>query len=637
MQKIWLSITRIATWRTPGTDVQTSRQVWQLVWILMLSCSWVIPNRYSPLTEFYADFWIAVCLLIGLSALLWIHRAPRYEWPAPAIVLLALSIIPWLQWAGGLVVSRGQASLSFIYLLGAAVVCATGFMWHRWRGWSALSWMLTAVLIGALVNTGILLTQYTGLYPYNDIDGIGALIFRIGSNQRPTGNIAQANIAGTLCIWGALAAWWLMADGKIRWPIMALSSAYLMLAMTLTQSRIALINLVFITGLALCLAWCVGRSHRNPTSRLTKFWGSQHMPSMAWCLQPLFWLLWSLLWTALLVWVKSEFDHGQGVREGVFQDHLRSLTYMSFGRAALAQPWFGYGMTHLTSVQMVAAPDGIALNAYFFHSHNLFLDLLLWFGLPLGGMLILGLFLLGWALVRTARCSRSIAALAMVFVFILHAMVELPHMWGIMLLPCCWLIGTLYAAGQNRCNSSLKLPVVIVSRKLAIALTGLLITFLVVLWTDYYAIQREFWTLRMDNARIGPRGLDRVEPAILLNHIENRLRLGRLSSDDLENPNNLSWIAQAAMGFPSPSTHFLYIKALALHTSSELTEKEMRRLNRLTTKRALQKFEKDWEIFRASHPKRNFPIWVRSGALLSQDIQLPAGISSEAMATPPEE
>lgn len=632
----------LATWRPLGTDVQNSHRFWIATWVVLLSFSWLIPNRYHPLTEFYADFWMACCLLIGYIALMWRYRAAYQNWPVLALVLLILAIIPWLQWMGGLIPTRGQASLSSAYLLGAAGVCAGGFIWHQLRGWSVLNLLFAAVLLASLVNTGILLIQYADLYPYDDISIPGVLILRIGSHQRPTGNIAQANIAGTLSLWGAIAAWWFMAHGKIRWPVMVLASAYLMLALMLTQSRIALINLICLAILSAFLVWSVGRNQYAGKSGSTKHWFIEIKPSLAWCAQPLLWLLFALFCSLVLNWLKAELMWGQGIREGVFQDQLRSLVYRSFGQAALTQPWFGFGMTHLTSVQMIAAPDGVAMNSYFFHSHNLVLDLILWFGIPVAVLLVLGLALMGWVFVRTARCCRSIVALSMVFVFALHSMVELPHMWGIMLLPVCWVCGALYAHSSSNHSGgdhqrSLQLPTIRVPRQMAMGLVCVCVTMLSVFWVDYLMIQREFWTLRMDNARIGPRGLDRVEPAILLNHIENRIRLSRLSPQDLNNPQKLPWIAQAAMGFPSPSTHFLYVKALALHSSSESTQEEMRRLNRLTSKRVLQKFERDWVAFRSEHAARNLPFWVQSGALLSPDQPLPPGVSSDAAAKPPEE
>jgi hypothetical protein len=202
-----------------------------------------------------------------------------------------------------------------------------------------------------------------------------------------------------------------------------------------------------------------------------------------------------------------------------------------------------------------------------------------------------------------------------------------------MLLPCCWVIGALYAHSlQSKEPSPLirQFLVIRVSRKLAISVACVAATLLTMLWTDYVMLQREFWTLRMDNARIGPRGLDQVENAILLNHIENRIRLGRLKNEELHDPQKLDWIRRASRGFPSPSTHFLYVKALALHSTEEDTIKEMARLNRLTTKLVLQKFSRDWEKFRAENAALNLPRWLQSGALLAPDIKLPPGVSSEA-------
>jgi hypothetical protein len=609
--------------RTIGLSARSDPQFWVAVWVALLSFAWLIPNRYLPLTEFFADFWISACLLGGCLFLLFRHTNAWKEWPLIAVVLLVLALVPWIQWWLGLIPTHGQASLSSMYLLGAAMVTLAGFVAHRLKAWDALSLLFAAILLASILNTGVLITQYLGLYPYDDIGFPGLLILRIAAEQRPTGNVAQANIAGTLCLWGALSAWWFFARGKIRWPIMAGVGFYLMLAAVLTQSRIAFLSLIGLAVVSALLSWKMVR-HRGISS------GAGQQTDLAVVLQPVIWLMLYVLIRSAIGALHTYWDWGQGVREAVFQDSLRPVVYEYFSKAILLKPWFGFGMTHLTGVQMEVIPDGIAMNSYFFHSHNVLIDIFLWFGLPMGIALITYLSVVAWRVLRGSQSVESGIALGFLFVFTMHAMVELPHMWGIMLFPSCWILGALYAnTNESHGDSRMHLRVVKLPRQVPALSIAVITIGLAALWMDYSMIQREFWTLRMDHARVGPRGLDRVESTLLLNHLENRIRLGRLSKEDLDDPAKLEWIKNAARGFPSPSTHFLYVKALALHRSNEEVLVEMQRLNRLTTKAVLQKFELDWETFRTQYPNRTFPDWIRSGALLSPDLPTTPKIDGE--------
>lgn len=604
--------------RLVGTSAKHTALVWQVMFCSTLLWAWLIPNRYIPLSEFYNDWWIAACLGITLWTLIYRDRCGTASWPLPTIIIACSAAIPVIQWACGLIPTRGQATLSALYLLGVGLAFWGGWAWHLKIRWRALDILFAAILCAALINVGIVLIQFFGLYPYDDTNFPGILIFQIAESSRPTGNLAQANVAGTHFIWGLLALWWFAARTQLRWPVLLFASTYLLLAVAFTQSRTAWINLIF---LPLATGFFVWKWRRR----------GFEIPNKFWLVQPLLWVLVLAFWLLVIELMSDHLGLGAGIRKSVFQDSGRIAAYMTFVKAVTLSPWLGYGMTHLTSAQMMAAPDGVELGVYFFHSHNIALDFLLWFGVPLGLVGLSGLLWLLIELLKRVNTAHTLVVAMLILVFGVHALFELPHMWGIMLFPVAWCSGALWAVptspknvpGRNivRAHRIPKLAVLSLCSAMTIGLAAII--------NDYQMVLREFWTLRMDDAGIGPRGLDRIEPTIFLNHLENRLRLARLSDRDLQEGKSIEWIAQASRGYPSPSTHFLYIKALALRGSIDEAKVEMQKLNRATSQELLRQFVKNWSKFQALHPDRDLPPWVISGALLAGE-QNARPISSSA-------
>lgn len=591
-----------------GTTAASTAIFWRATFVLALMWCWLIPNRYVPLSEFYNDWWMAVCLGVSLAVLMYRYRSNTVTWPTPAIAFFCLAAIPFVQWSVGLIPTRGQAILSATYVLGIALAFWGGWAWHLKMRWRAMDILLAAILCSALINVGIALMQFFGIYPYDDINFPGILIFQIAQGVRPTGNLAQANIAGTHFIWGLFALWWFVERRQLRWPLMLAASVYLTAAIALTQSRTSWVNLAALSVVAICV-----------NSRW--IYKDVRWPNKFWRMQPVFWSVLVISWLAALDWIGHQFGVGGGVREVTFQDSARVMAYLTFLKALTLSPWVGYGMTHLASAQMAAAPDGVELGVYFFHSHNIFLDFLLWFGIPSAMLCILALI---WLLVRLMSHVNNAPTLVLamiLMVFGVHTLFELPHMWGIMLFPVAWCGGALWASRprSNGVRYRSERTLVKVPRIAILTLfTSMVMTLTILMW-DYQMIVREFWTLRMDNARIGPRGLDNVEAAIILDHLENRLRLARINDADLKQGASVEWIDRASKGYPSPSTHFLHIKALALRGSTQLALTEMQRLNRATSKPVLVEFTKRWVDVQQLHPELALPPWVVSGALLASD------------------
>lgn len=97
-------------------------------WALLaaaLSLPWLVSIHARPWTTFHAD---ALMVVVLLSALMVVAAASRGGWTIPrsSVAVLGLSVIPLLQYAGGLIFFAADALLASLYLLGFAMAIALG-------------------------------------------------------------------------------------------------------------------------------------------------------------------------------------------------------------------------------------------------------------------------------------------------------------------------------------------------------------------------------------------------------------------------------------------------------------------------------------------------------------------------------
>ncbi|HTP72731.1 MAG TPA: Wzy polymerase domain-containing protein, partial [Burkholderiaceae bacterium] len=143
----------------------------------------------------------------------------------------------------------------------------------------------------------------------------------------------------------------------------------------------------------------------------------------------------------LLPWIDS--------RLGLAGSHLaerisggrRPDAWGLFLDAARSNPWTGWGALQNGSAQFMLADRHPALAYFFSSAHNVVLDLMVWFGIPVG--LLAGLVLLVAAARRVARAadSASMAPALAAVMLLLHGMVELPLQYAYFLFPLGFYLG----------------------------------------------------------------------------------------------------------------------------------------------------------------------------------------------------
>lgn len=591
---------------------QTSSTLfWVCCAAVALAFSWLLPNHQPPLHEFFNDVWIAGFLAgVYVWALVTKRLPQQLGLPLAAVLMLALSMVPLVQWATGLLHYSGQALLSTSYLLAAAMAISLAYALSPTDRAASINLLLGAILLASLANAIVLFIQKTGLFPRDNISFPGFLVFEM-RGARLVGNLGQANQMATLLVWGLLSAWWFWHTLQLRLYGFVAASAILAMALLCTQSRIAYLNIFILACLGVCALLKISSQHRTARPKARPLLAQFKFAVLV----PVIWLVLIFVCYAILYAIEYWFDLNTELRSDLLADPVRRVIYPLFLKASLNHFWFGYGWTHLARVQMDLPLDGIELGVYFLHSHNIFIDLLLWTGVPIG-LAVIGSILWGmvWLFIKIDTLQSYILTCLLV-VLLGHAAVEFPHMYGYFLLPAAWILGVL--AAQLKVDQPSAAAVRLTFRRGYMhSVTMLLVLILVACVWDHVNISRELMWIRLKSAKIKISETAQVDPAIILNHFEDRLRMQSLAPTKGASQAHLAWARKAALGYPAPVTHYNLICLLAVNGHADEAQVWMHRLNRIAPKNMAQGFIELWDGFRKEHAALALATWPVSGSLL---------------------
>lgn len=439
---------------------------WLFSWCGALSVGWLLPNHYRPWIAFHSDVWIAAVLLLAFASVIWrsigamsLHRM--------TLAVALLIGVPGLQYGLGLIHQPGVAWISSVYLLGLFLTLLMGARWEVSNPGQLGDALFLAIGIAAIGLVGLQLQQWL------QVDGLE--LWRLsGGSVRPSANIGQPNQLATLLLWGVLAAAWGLTRGRISGWVATLLVTYLLFGVALTGSRTAWIGV----ALLVVASW---------------WWRSQ------WRSARLPWVATGLgVYFVLCVLVQGWWHALDGAAPADLvrmSSELRPLAWAVFLDAAWQRPWFGYGWNQTALAQLAVATEHPPLHVVFSYAHNLFLDLILWCGIPLG--LLVSASLVGWVWrsFRAVQSAESAVLLLLLLVVGNHAMLEMPLHYAYFLLPAGLVMGML--------NTRLRVkPVLFVSRWAAGLLWLAATVLLALIIRDYSRVEPSHENLRFEWQRI---------------------------------------------------------------------------------------------------------------------------------------
>lgn len=382
------------------------------------------------------------CLAVGLWGCLVAVLAPRLGdgLRGAGMLLAALALVglaaagSW--WWGTLPLSLALQAVGLI--AGAALLALAGAATARaGHGVALLTALAWGLLAGGLLNLGVALVQV-----FAPAWADGGWIAASGLPGRAVGNLRQPNHLCSLLLWALAAAVGLHALGRLPGRLLALVVPLLVVGVELSASRTGA------AGLLLFLAWGL-LDRRLPRSA-----------RLALVAAPLLYLL---AWGAM-AWWGSVSQQALGASARLAADgglaasspNARSNIWRNALLLIAAHPWAGVGFGEFNFAWSLTAFANRP-TAFFDHTHNLPLQLLVELGLPLAGLVLalLGVALWqGWRRAATAADDATAlagrTALLLLLLTGLHSLVEYPLWYAYFLLPAAlaWglLLGTPAAA-----------------------------------------------------------------------------------------------------------------------------------------------------------------------------------------------
>jgi O-antigen ligase len=359
-----------------------------------------------------------------------------------ALLLMALAALGSWHWVG---LPTGL-TLSSLGMLGACalVVSVAAHAQRMGRGQSAYQAFCGALLVAGVLSLVVALVQY-----FAPEWADGSLIARNSGVGRVGGNLRQPNHLSSLLLWSVVALVWLhdthvedspKQERNVVRSITALLLMGLLLGVVLTVSRTGGICVLMLAGWA-----AFDRSMSIYLRRL--LWAA-----------PLFYFA---CWFGVSEWAQA----GAHAFSGADQLHKADLSSSRFGIWSNTlwllnhHLWLGVGWGEF-NLAWTLTPFPGRPTAFFDHTHNLPLHLLVEMGLPLG---LSALGLLAWGQLRgvlaclEARASERPlvrSAFMMVLMMAVHSLLEYPLWYAYFLLPTAFAFGLCLAGGARPGNSN---------------------------------------------------------------------------------------------------------------------------------------------------------------------------------------
>jgi len=341
-----------------------------------------------------------------------------------ALALMALACAASMVWAG-LPAPLGVSALGTI--AAAALVASFGVALPAPDARAAFRALCVALLAGGLLSAGVGIVQ---VFAPELADG--RLIAATAFEGRASGNLRQPNHLSTLLLWALIATVWLHEAGVMRRPATLAAAAALLFTLVLTASRTGILGTVILA------AWGLLDRRLSRNVRLVLI-GS---PLAYW-----------LLWFGISAWAQGQQQMFAGEARISAEGDISSSRFAIWSNTLqliAAHPWWGVGFGEFNFAWSLT-PFPKRPVAFFDHTHNLPLQLLVEMGIPLGGTVFVLLVLALWrAFVATrgpdaGRGTMLRAAFMLVLTVGLHSLLEYPLWYAYFLLPAAFAFGLCFS------------------------------------------------------------------------------------------------------------------------------------------------------------------------------------------------
>lgn len=545
-----------------------------LVWTgILLCCCYVLPNHYAPWLSVHQELGAALAFI---PLLLWASISFSAV-PPLAFGAAAMSLVPLMQVVTGQLSYSTDGWMGALYLMGFALAIHAGShcvdrteiikkteltpLIQPWMG----------LILAALISVGI------EIYQWLMLGNRGIYIAEMPPNGRPFGNLAQPNQLATLLLLGMAGLMFLWEAGKLRANIALSAAMMLAFGLVMTGSRSVLLTLVWLVPVySLMKRRCHLRTSPAAIAALIGFY-----------------LISSYSWSSINTLLLIASDANTAV-ERMADPGIRKVFWLSMVDAISRAPWAGYGWGQIGIAQTITALEYPATYSIFDSSHNLFLDIALWGGVPLACLVAIALVLwFGWQ-IRQCHDPLSFSLLIAVGVVFSHAMVEYPLYYAYFLLPVGLWMGALSAVHPfigHHFKFTLSPSVL---RGMVVTLSGGFLILFVMVAAEYFPFEEDWRLMRFQEARIGNLEPTEPPPAIILHSLHEFLRLARTEVKPGMTPQDIDAMHRISERYGYAITMYRYAVTQALNNDTLGAQQTLRRLCKMQTKSACRDAQNQW-------------------------------------------
>lgn len=550
-------------------------RIFWCIGLLLIGLSWLLPNHYLPWTSAWGDSVAMLGMVLILLRLVTVATGGVcVSWSLSATVVLS-ALVVLSQWIVGKLIFGGDALVATLYIGMFFLAVLAGRMTAVLPGDSGGVLGLELVLLFvALISVGIALVQWTGAISLN------AYAVELAPGARPGANVAQPNNFSTISFVGLCAALWLYQREKLNAWVFWLAAGFLMLGMLMSQSRTGWLQIGMLITWGGILA---SRMNLRITHRQLLILGVGFAAGVS---------VWPTICDYLFLSVGRTLD--DSMKAGV-----RLPFWWSMLDALMRDPWFGYGWLQGGLAQERVALDHPPMGALFDHSHNLFLDLLLWNGIPVGGLMVV--LLVWWFVVQLRNCEdvgTGILLMAVMGIFI-HGMLEYPLTYAYFLVPVGFSMGVIEGNLPHGKQGSLYVP--------RIGILSLVVGFSLMLGAvtyEYINIEERFRNMRFELARIG---VDKIrEPereGRLLTQLESLMHFYRTEARPGMTAEQISEMQKVSQRYGFPPVLLRYALATALNGQPLVAGEALARLCRIHLPVRCAEGKSSWLELKEKYPQ----------------------------------
>lgn len=452
--------------------------------------------------------------------------------------MLVMLVWVWIQQLTGITQFFGDSIVYSLYIMGVIIVISATrnsedvSLVLRYLAWGILIVSICSVYIAAVQSTCI--------------DANLEYIVPVNSWRRPGANLAQPNNLGTLLNWGILSAVYLYLRRKIQPLTTILAIGLLLIGLSITESRSALVGILLISG------WL-------SATKLVEHKWKKYTLSIVLSLSALvLFFVWPKLITIIQegAW-NSQTSNGASLNT---QTGARLVVWQQLVESIMMQPGMGWGVGGV-SAALSAVLIEVDISLPFSYSHNVLLDVAIWFGLPFALVFIIAFFIWFIGRCRVAPNPGTWYATALLIPFLTHSLFEFPFTYSYFLFPACIAIASLDLGSERFLQFSLPRNIVITFG----VVWGVLGVAVI---RDYLAAEEDFRVARMEALRIGKTPLGYESPSLfLLNQLETMNIATRAVPRPNMNKEEIELLRMAALRYPWPAIQNRYALALALNGS----------------------------------------------------------------------